>query len=100
MTYQSLVMTNGLQTFIVNLYGHTSKPWRPVYHVPTELQQYNAFSGILILSEKQESYQWQHQASGKWTESEYIEEEEEAVEDSIYRLEKVFCKLFLEKQLH
>ena len=100
MTYQSLVMTNGLQTFIVNLYGHTNKPWRPVYHVPAELREYNAFSGILILSEKQESYQWQHQSSGKWTESEYVDEDDKEVEDSVYRLEKVFVKTKIIRKLN
>ena len=68
MTFQSLVLTNGIQTMFMSLYQPTKVPWRPVFDVPDDFNIHRAFNGVFIKTKSGDEYKWSHPTSGLWSE--------------------------------
>ena len=80
MTFQSVILTDGLKSYVTNLYQDAGFSWRPVFDVPRDIQYYPAMSGYIIQGKK--PVVWQHNVSGIW-------KEEISHELTVYRMDEV-----------
>ena len=82
MTFQSILFTDGIATYIANIYDDADMTWRPVYDVPRDITFYPAMSGYIIQGKV--PYVMLHDASGKWE-----EDSDNTSSANIYRMNKV-----------